>query len=133
MRKFLLFATLVFSVAIVTAHEGHDKTPGLQPTRPGGIIKGTKQIYLELVSAEKGVKIYPMDHEKKPIPLSELKLDGQMTIPRKNNVQVLKFVALDDHFAAQVDAKGAHRYDLEVSVTRAGNSEKIKFNVETQP
>lgn len=92
-----------------------------------------KQIYLELVSVEKGVKIYPMDHDKNPIPLSEFKIEGKMTIPRKNNGKELKFVALDDHFAAQVDAQGAYRYDLEVSVTRAGKSEKVKFNVEPQP
>lgn len=133
MIRILVLVALVFSFGIVKAHEGHDKTPGLQPTRPGGIIKGTKQIYLELVSVEKGVKIYPMDHDQKPIPLSEVKIEGKMTIPRKNTGQELKFVALDDHFAAQVDSMGAHRYDLEISVTQGGKSERLKFSVEPQP
>ena len=132
MKRVLLLTVLMFSFGIANAHEGHDKTPGLQSTRPGGTIKGTDHIYLELVSDKDGVKLYPMDHDKKPIPLSDVKMEGKMTIPRKNKTQVLKFTAQDDHFAAKVDTKGAHRYDLEASVTHGGKSEKLKFSVEPQ-
>lgn len=132
MKRILLLTVLIFSFAMTNAHEGHNKTPGLQSTRPGGTIKGTNHIYLELVSDKDGVQLYPMDHEKKPIPLSDIKMEGKVTIPRKNKTQVLKFTAQDDHFAAKVDAKGAHRYDLEASVTYGGKSEKLKFSVEPQ-
>ncbi len=132
MKRIILLTALIFSFGIANAHEGHDKTPGLQPTRPGGTIKGTDHIYLELVSDKEGVKLYPMDHDKKPMPLADVKIEGKMTIPRKNKTKVLKFTAQDDHFAAKVDAKGAHRYDLDVTVTHGGKAEKLKFSVEPQ-
>lgn len=132
MKQIFIFLTLIFSFIIVNAHEGHDKTPGYQSSRPGGTIKGTDHIYLELVSDQGSVKLYPMDHDKKPIPLSDIKMEGKMTIPRKNTTQVLKFTTQNDHIAAKVDAKGAHRYDLEVTVTHGGKSEKLKFSVEPQ-
>lgn len=132
MKRILLLTVLIFSFGFANAHEGHDKTPGLQSTRPGGTIKGTDRIYLELVSDKDGAQLYPMDHDKKAIPLSEVKMEAKMTIPRKNKTQNLKLTAQNDHFAAKVDAKGAHRYDLDVSVTHGGNTEKLKFSVEPQ-
>lgn len=126
-----LFLALGFSLNLF-AHEGHDKTPGTLAAPHGGIIKGTDHIYLEVVSGADGVKLYPLDHDMKAIAVADVKVEAKMSVPRKNKSEPVKFSPEGDHFLAKVDAKGAHRYDLDVTVTHGGKPEKLKFSVEPQ-
>lgn len=132
MKKIFMISALIFSFGITHAHEGHDKTPGALAAPHGGMIKGVDHIHLELVSDSTGVKIYPLDHDMKAIPLADVKIEAKMSIPRKSKSEPVKFSAEDDHFIAKINAKGAHRYDLDVTVTHGGKVEKLKFNVEPQ-
>ncbi len=126
-----LFASLLAS-SFAWAHEGHDKTPGALAAPHGGLIKGTDHLYLELVSSNDVLKVYPLDHDMKAIPVADVKIDGKMSIPRKSKSEAVKFSAQADYFEAKVDAKGAHRYDLDVTATHGGKAEKVKFSVEPQ-
>jgi len=126
----LLLATL-FSISAF-AHEGHDKNPGTVAAPHGGVVQGTSQIYLELVTRKEGVVIYPFDHGMKPIPLKDVKLEGTMTLPRKTKAEAVKFSPEGDSFVATIDAKGAYRYTLNLSVVLGGKKEKLEFNVEPQ-
>ena len=130
--KQLILAALFLAFGTAHAHEGHDKTPGALAAPHGGQVKGTDHIYLELVSSGGEIKAYPLDHEMKPVPVADVKLDGKMSIPRKNKSEAVKFTAQADYFLAKVDAKGAHRYDLDVTITHGGKAEKLKFSVEPQ-
>lgn len=132
MRQLILFAAMFLALDVAVAHEGHDKTPGTLAAPHGGVVKGTDHIYLELVAESAGIKIYPLDHETKAIPVADIKIEGKMSVPRKNKLETVKFTVSGDHFAAKVDAKGAHRYDLDVTVTHGGKAEKLKFSVEPQ-
>lgn len=132
MTKFLILTALAFTFSSANAHEGHDKTPGALVAPHGGILKGVEHIYVELVTEPKGLKIYPLDHNMKAIPLSDVKIEGKMSVPRKKQSDAVKFVSEADHFSSKIDAKGAHRYDLDLTVVHGGKLEKIKFSVEPQ-
>lgn len=132
MKQLMISVAMFMAFSITSAHEGHDKTPGALAAPHGGIVKGTDHIYLEVVSGSGEVKIYPLDHDMKPIVVADVKIDAKMTIPRKNKSEVVKFSSQADYFSAKIDAKGAHRYDLDVSVTHGGKTEKLKFSVEPQ-
>lgn len=132
MRQLILFTALFLALEGAKAHEGHDKTPGALAAPHGGIVKGTEPIYLELVTESGGIKVYPLDHNTKAIPLADVKIEGKMSIPRKNKVEAVKFTVGSDHFIAKIDAKGAHRYDLDITITYGGKTEKLKFSVEPQ-
>ena len=123
---------LVFSQAVSFAHEGHDKTPGAIAAPHGGIVQGTSQLYLELVPSSDGVKVYPMDHDGKPVTISDVKLEGTATFPKKSKADQVKFAPEGDAFVAKVAAKGAHRYTLNLNVEYKGKKEKAKFTVEPQ-
>lgn len=132
MKQLILLSAMFLALGAANAHEGHDKTPGALAAPHGGLIKGTEHLFLELVVESGGIKIYPLDHDTKMIPVADVKLEGKMSIPRKNKTEAVKFTVDGDHFVAKVDAKGAHRYDLEVTVTHGGKPEKLKFSVEPQ-
>ncbi len=133
MKKLSLALILITMSSLAQAHEGHDKTPGALAAPHGGSVQGTKDFYLELVATKGGVKLYPLDHDSKPIPLNEFSVgEGTVKFPRKDKGEKIAFTADGaDHYAAKVDAKGAYRYTLEVLAARKGaKGEKVKFNVE---
>ena len=85
MKTIIFICASLISLNLAWSHEGHDKTPGAIAAVHGGMVEGKGHIYLELVSNSDEVKIYPFDHDQKPIPLSEIKkINGKMSFPRKN-------------------------------------------------
>ncbi len=134
MRKLTLLTAITIATLVGPfksgAHEGHHETPGALTAPHGGLIKETKQLYLELVTEKSGVKIYPFDRAMKPVAPKDVKLDAKMQVPRRKKQEDVKFEMKDDHFVANVDAQGAHRYDLNLSVTHNSKAEKVKFSVE---
>ena len=117
-------------VLTVLAHEGHDKTPGAIAAPHGGVVQGTHSLYWELVSESEGVKLYPLTHEIIPIDPKEITLSGMATFPKKRKSESMTFKTESDCFSGNIDAKGAHRYTLELSFTYHGKKEKVKFQVE---
>lgn len=113
------------------AHEGHNKTPGAIKAPNGGVVEGTSDLYIELVNDASGIKLFPMTHDLAPISPKEVKLMGTSQVPKKAKTSV-KFSVVEDHFESKVDAKGAYRYTLELSVEFKGKKEKVKFQVEPQ-
>ena len=130
MKQLMILILALTLPALASAHEGHDKAPGAVSAPHGGLVSGASHIDLELVTTDNGIKIYPFDSEMKPIPLDQVKMQGTATFPRKGKSVAVKFAKDADAYAAQVDAKGANRYALEVTVTHQGKTEKVKFNVE---
>lgn len=132
MKGLILNSLFVVLCSAAVAHEGHDKTPGAGAAPHGGIVQGTDHIYLELVASGDDVKLYPLDHDMKAIPLAQTKVDAKATFPKKTKGEAVKFSAEGDAFVAKIPGKGAHRYTLEVTVAHEGKNEKVKFTVEPQ-
>jgi len=131
-KKAIPMLLTLFFASVSMAHEGHDKSPGTMAAPHGGIVQGTSHIYLELVTKSDGVQVYPFDHEMKPVATKDVKLEGTVALPKKGKAESVKFTTEGDAFVAKVDAKGAHRYSLDLAVTHGGKKEKVKFNVEPQ-
>ncbi len=131
-----LFKTLALSFALIGsaafAHEGHS-VPGNKPAPHGGMMKSTGELFIELVTENSTLKIYPMDHDSKPLPLKGLKISGQAKLPRQAKTESVKFEEKADHWLANFDAKGAHRFELNLQIDHQGRQEKVKFNVEPNP
>lgn len=130
MKLAAIIMMAVFSAGAF-AHEGHDKTPGKSAPH-GGVVQGANQLDLEMVAKSDGVALYPYGKEMKPIPVSELTIEGKATFPRKGKPVDVGFKPEGDALVAQVDSKGAYRYSLDLVVTYQGKKSKIKFNVEPQ-
>jgi hypothetical protein len=97
----------------------------------GGSVQGTSDLYIELVTTKEGVTVYPISHEGKALPASGITLKGEFQVPRKGKAEKVNFIPAQDSFSAKIDAKGAYRYTLDLSVGVKGKSEeKLKFNVE---
>ncbi len=131
MKSILITMTLFFSL-VTFSHEGHDKTPGALSAPHGGQIKGTSQLYLELVSDKNGFKIYTIDHDLKTIPIKEVKIEGTMKLPKQKKSEKLPLMTSESFLESKVDAKGSHRYTVDLKVTYKGKTENVSFNVEPQ-
>lgn len=131
MRKLLtVFIGCLLTSVLSFAHEGHNKTPGSLAAPHGGKVKGTSELYIELVSDAEGFKIYLFDHDMKAIPSKDLKIDATIQFPKKSKSETIKLTQADDFYGAKVDSKGAHRYTLELKIGFAGKTEKLSFTVE---
>lgn len=119
-------------INFASGHEGHDKTPGAINAPHGGQLKGTSQLYIELVSDSSGVKLYTIDHDLKTIPIKEVKIEASMKLPKQKRGEKLQFRSNESFLETKIDAKGSHRYILELKVTYKSKTELISFNVEPQ-
>lgn len=131
-------------------HEGH-LVPGASQlqhgAQHGGTVKATSEVYFELTASDSTLKLYPMTHEFKPIPLSELKLKVTAQIPRQPKHLPIEFSAhsdanpRDSYFmgtfapnnvqnSGKSGSPRVHRYSLHVNVEYKGKTEKLIFQVE---
>lgn len=129
MKNSFGFLTALLISFSVGAHEGH-KTPGALAAPHGGSVQESTHLYLEMVTEGNTVKLYPMDHDLKPLPLNSVKIEAKKALPRKGKSEKVSFSTREDHFVANIDPQGAHRYRLEIEATYKGKKEKLSFNVE---
>jgi len=123
--------TLLFAVSTM-AHEGHDKMPGTLIAPHGGQIKGTSQLYLELISEKSLVKLFAFDHDLKKINVKDLKVEARVSFPKKKTSENLILKFTDEAIESLIDAKGAHRFTLHLKIIYKGQTESLSFNVEPQ-
>ena len=137
MKMILLALVTVLSLE-VSAHDGHAHGPGqVQPTKGGVIMKGEK-FYLEVVGTKTEVKFYPLKQVDAksmmltPIPLKDVKLSANYTLPRGKKNEVITIKNGSDHFIGAVNAKSSHRYQVDVSILTMGEDEKLTYQIEPQ-
>lgn len=131
--KLILLALVILALGTsVWAHEGHNKTPGALVSPHGGQIKGTSQLYLELVTDSQGLKLYTLDHDLKSLPANEVKIEGSLKWPRQKKSEKLNLAVQSSFFESKVDAKGSHRYTVDLKVTFKNKIESVSFTVEPQ-
>ncbi len=128
-----LFATFVLFISLTSfSHEGHDKAPGTLSAPHGGQLKGTSQLYVELVSDTNGFKIYTIDHELQAIPLKDVKIEVALKLPKQKQSEKISLNLSESFAEGKVNVKGAHRYIIDLKVTYKGKTESLSFNVESQ-
>lgn len=132
MKSLITALAILLTGLSLFAHEDHDKTPGTLTAPHGGQLKGTSQLYVELVSDASGFKLYTADHELKTIPIKEVKIDGSVKLPKQKQSNKLTVKVSESFFESKVNAKGFHRYTVDLNVTYKGKTESVSFNIEPQ-
>lgn len=123
----ILFALLGFNLA--TAHEGHDHDgPSMVQAPKGGIIKSNETHHIEVISKGKDLKIYLYTKDLKPADLSKEPISAEVELPRTKKTEAITLTPKGDHYVANYDAKGAHRYTL--AITFGSHKDKFNFTVE---
>lgn len=119
----LIVAPLAFS------HEGHDHGPGQVEAPKGGVIRSLESVHLELLTKGNTVFIYAYDENMKPDDVKKYPVSATVTLPKKK-AHALALMEKGDHWEAEFDAKGAHRYSIELSIRQAGHEDKVRYTVE---
>lgn len=132
MKSLITLLTTLFVGLAVYAHEGHLKAPGTLAAPHGGQVKGTSQLYIELVSDSAGFKIYVLDHDFKSIPAKDVKIEGTAQVPKQKKSEKLTLNPSESFLEAKFDAKGSHRYTVDLKISHKGKTESLSFNVEPQ-
>ena len=128
MRSFLLALSLGLSTAVF-AHEGHDATPGAVAAPHGGKVLSLPEMYLEVVKSDGAIKVYPLTHELKSIPTSEIKLSVKVELPKQKKASA-DVSAANDSWTIVVESKGAHRYTLFLNTEWKRKKGSTKYTVE---
>ncbi|MBL7665622.1 MAG: hypothetical protein JNM93_10860 [Bacteriovoracaceae bacterium] len=139
MKTILTIAlTLLALNSPVFAGEGHDHGPGqVQPTRGGILMKG-HDFFLEAVGTKSEIKFYPLKKENsksnalKPIPLKDVKITANYSLPRGKANQPILLSQNSDYFSGKVEAGSTHRYQVDVSVEVSNEKEKFTYQIELQ-
>ena len=125
-------ALLCFTEAL--AHEGHDHGPGSVQAPKGGVMRSLETVHLELKAEGKALRIYPYEMDAKtqklvPADVAKFPVKATVTLPKKKP-EALELSPKGDHWEGTFDAKGAHRYALELAITQGGHNDKVKYTVE---
>lgn len=126
--KFLFITAILFST-VSFSHEGHDQLPGALKSNHGGVVQAGKEINLEYVVSGNEVKLYPLSHEGKDIPLKDVSFSVTSKRPKEKS-SAIKVDEVDRVSILKVDFKKAYRIEVEVKVDHIGRESHFKFQVE---
>ncbi len=132
MSKIFLFmlGVLVAGLgSIGNAHEGHDQAPGVLQANHGGTVLPGSEVNFEYAVSGTQVQMYVISHDKKDIPVAEVKLTATAK-PAKMKAEPLKIELQEGTYRANVDFKNSHRVEVNVNVDHKGKISKFKFQVE---
>lgn len=129
MYKKLLAALLFVISGSLFAHEGHDDAPGSLKANHGGVIKAGKDINLEYKVTGDVVELFPVSHEGKDLPTTEIKLTATGKLP-KGKAELLKLEVKNGVYTASLDFKGAYRIEISVTADNHGKISTFKFQAE---
>ncbi|MBC7467270.1 MAG: FixH family protein [Bdellovibrio sp.] len=129
-----MFNKIILTIAIVSsltafAHEGHDDAPGALKANHGGTVKAGKELNLEYVVTGSEVKLFPVSHDGKDVPASDVKVTATTKAP-KGKLEAAKIESKDGVYVTQVDFKGAYRLEMAVTADFKGKKSEFKFQVE---
>jgi len=134
----VIIGFILFSLTLTaSAHEGHDHGPGNVPLQKGGTMRSLETVHLELVYKDKSVEIYPfetqVDHKTpaklKPADLSRFPVSATVELP-KAKAQNVELKPTGDHWSANLDPQGAHRFTFILAIKQGGHDDKVKWTVE---
>ncbi len=123
----ILIASLLIPAAM--AHEGHEHGPSAVQAPKGGVMRSLETVHLELVAKGKNLKIYPYALNLQSAAASKFTISLSAALPKKKAAP-LKFDVKGDHWESSFEAKGAHRFTLELTIEQGGHSDKVTWVVE---
>ncbi|MGZ3804313.1 MAG: hypothetical protein ACXVB4_08900 [Pseudobdellovibrionaceae bacterium] len=129
MTKLTLSLSAFLLIPFAFAHEGHDITPGMLKSLHGGSVLAGKEINLEYTISSNEVKLYPLSHEGKDLPSSQVKVSATAKTP-KGKTEALKLEPKEGVLTTQVDFKDAYRVEVNVKTESNGKKDAFKFQVE---
>jgi len=124
-RKVIFIIGFVFSAFSLSAHEGHDT--GVAKSLYGGIVKKSKNVFVETVQDEK-IEIYITDHDYKNLITPSLKVSAFAEI--KGKKIPLKLESHNKKITVATDLKREKHFKLNVVVKINGKDEKVVFPLE---
>jgi hypothetical protein len=136
LKKYLSLTAITLLITMTMqnakAHEGHDKIPGASVAKYGGQVKGTDELYVEVVPEGSQIKIYVYDHDKKNTDLKTVTLTGEFKLPKQKKSEPLTITLKENYFETTVNSKNAHRFNVELKVTHNNKTEKLRYVLEPQ-
>jgi len=127
MFKSIVLAGLLAMPYAMFAHEGHG--PSTVQAPKGGVMRSLETVHLELLSKGNTIQIYAYEKDLKPSDVTKYPVSASVALPKKKS-EVLALKSKGDHWEAEFDPKGAHRYSLELDIKQDGHQDKVKFTVE---
>lgn len=121
----LLLVTGLSHVAM--AHDDHGPSEAQAPK--GGVLRSLETVHLELIVRGKMINIYAYSPDLKPTQVLNFPVSATVELP-KRAPQPLSLADRGDHWEAEFDAKGAHRYKIELKIFQGGHNDVVKFTVE---
>ncbi len=129
MIKTLLLIISFLTLTSAHAHEGHEHGPSQVQAPKGGILRSLETVHLELLSKGNTIRIYTYNTDLKPVEVKKFPVSATVALPKKESTP-LPLADNGDHWVAEFDPKGAHRYTIELSITQGGHDDKVQFTVE---
>lgn len=137
-QKTLLMLTTSLSLSLLAphlawSHEGHDHDSPKSVRAPkAGILKSMENIYVEVVSKGKDIKVFIYDKELKPQEVKAYKVSALTEKPKQKKQEKLELTDKGTHFEATYDAQRAHRYTLLLTVKdpQQDHEDVLKFTIE---
>lgn len=123
-KKLLTAILLAFSVTVFS-HEGHDS--GTLKSMHGGIVKKTKNVFVEVLQDEQ-IEIYVSNHDYKNIITPTLEVSAVADV--KGKKLPLKLDSKKTHFIVSSDLKKEKHFKLNVTVKVDGKDETVVFPLE---
>ena len=124
--KQFVVAVCLLSFSFATfSHEGHDN--GIAKSMHGGIVKKTKNTYIEVLQDE-SIDIYISNHDYKNIISSNLKISINAIM--KNKKTPIEFKISENHLKVITDLKKEKHFKLNINVMIEGKEESVVFPLE---
>lgn len=129
MKKIIIVLSMLITTGFLSAHEGHNQTPGSLKSLHGGQVQGGKILNLETIISGNVVTLYPVSHEGSDVAINKVTVKATAK-PKKGKPYPIAFTGNKNSFNATVDLQGANRLPIEVLVSVDGKSDTFKIQVE---
>lgn len=121
----ILFSLLISSISL-NAHEGHDSATA--KSLYGGVVKKTKNTYVEVLQDEK-IEIYVSDHEYKSL-IGSSKLSLKATADVKGKKMPLKLELNKNNYIVVTDLSKEKHFKLIIELKVNEKEETATFPLE---
>jgi hypothetical protein len=129
MSKVTFLTVFFVFTSLIHAHEGDHHAKSSVQAPNGGIIQSLESVHLELLTKGDMLQVYIYNTDLTPADVSKYPVSAKVIFPKKKPQSIVLTPKIN-HWETTVNAKGSHRFTLEISIKQAGHQDKVKFTVE---
>lgn len=135
MKKWIV-SLLMVTTSIAFAHGDHEhESAAANRPMKGGVVQRIEEAHVEVVARGKNIKIYLLDlKSEKPqsLKFDDFTVSAKAELPRGKGTSALTLESQDGYLETNFDAKGAHRFNLILSLVHkpTKHSDTLTFVVE---